>query len=230
MDGPIQHSAAGAGRRRLVLACLVLFAVTMAYLESAVVVYLRAIYYPEGFSFPLKALEPDMALVEIGRELSTMVMLAAVAYLAAGVFYERFAAFCIMFGVWDVFYYVWLKVLLDWPQSLFTRDVLFLIPLPWIGPVLSPLVVAVSLVVGGGAILYRIRSGGRFEPNFREWVIALGGAALIILSYIRDLDAGLSFAMPGPYRWDLLIVGEAAGIYALVRSLIRTRAPGERGL
>ena len=185
MDDSIQNSSAGTGDRRLVLACLLLFAVAMAYLESAVVVYLRAIYYPEGFSFPLKALEPDRALVEIGRELSTVIMLAAVAYLAAAAFYERFAAFCIMFGVWDIFYYFWLKVLLNWPQSLFTWDVLFLIPIPWIGPVLSPLVVAVSLVVGGGAILYRIRSGGSFAPNLWDWAIALGGAALIILSYMK---------------------------------------------
>ena len=36
---------------------LLLYAVAMGYLEAAVVVYLRAIYYPEGFSFPLKPMD-----------------------------------------------------------------------------------------------------------------------------------------------------------------------------
>ena len=223
MDDISRESPDGFLRRRLSLFYLVLFSVAMAYLESAVVVYLRALYYPHGFSFPLTVIEPRMLLVELGRELSTMVMLVVVSYFVGAVFYERFAVFCIVFGIWDIFYYLWLKVLLDWPESLLTWDVLFLIPLPWIAPVLSPLVVAVSLVVGGGAILKRLHSGGRFAPNLREWAIALGGAALILLSYTCDLDAGLRLAMPRPYRWELLVVGEAAGFYALVRSLIRTR-------
>ncbi|MFC1614846.1 hypothetical protein ACFL5K_06075 [Gemmatimonadota bacterium] len=218
-----QQPAVVTGRKRLHYVYLTLFAVSMAYLESAVVVYLRALYYPQGFSFPMVMIEQQMVLVEIGRELSTLVMIAVVAHFAGKIFYERFAVFCILFGIWDIFYYIWLKILLDWPDSLFTLDVLFLIPLPWIGPVLSPVIVAVSLVIGGGLILNRIGYGGRFAPNLREWVIASGGAALVLLSYTCDLDATLDFAMPKPYRWELLIVGVAAGFYALVRSLMRTR-------
>ncbi|MBN2287826.1 MAG: hypothetical protein JXQ83_00740 [Candidatus Glassbacteria bacterium] len=209
------------------IVCLVLFSVAMAYLESAVVVYLRALHYPEGFGFPLVPIEPGRAVVEIGRELSTLAMLVAVACLAARTFYRRFAVFCITFGIWDIFYYFWLKVLLDWPQSLLTWDVLFLVPLPWIGPVLSPLLVSVSLIIGGWLILRRTGSGGRFAPNWREWAIDLGGALLILLSYTCDLEATLSFAMPRPYRWELLLVGLAAGYYALARSLLRTGKPGE---
>ncbi len=223
MDDIARESPDGLLRRRLSLFYLVLFSVAMAYLESAVVVYLRALYFPHGFSFPLTVIEPRMLLVELGRELSTMVMLVAASCFVGAVFYERFAVFCIVFGIWDIFYYLWLKVLLDWPESLFTWDVLFLIPRPWIAPVLSPLAVAVSLVVGGGAILRRLRSGGRFSPNLREWAIAVGGAALIVFSYTCDLEAGHWLAMPRPYRWELLLVGEAAGFYALARSLFRTR-------
>ena len=205
---------------------LVIFAVAMAYLESAVVVYLRVLHYPQGFSFPLVSLETEYVLVEIGREFSTIVMLVVLAWLAGKTFYQRFAVFCLVFGIWDIFYYVWLKVLLDWPESLLTWDILFLIPLPWIGPVLSPVTVAVCMVVGGTSILRRIGSGGRFAPNWREWAIALGGALLILLSYTCDLDATLRLSMPGPYRWELLIIGVAAGFYALARSLIRTRDGG----
>ena len=225
MDDPVKEQTRKLGLWPLFY--LVLFSVAMAYLESAVVVYLRALYYPQGFSFPLIMMGKRIALVEIGRELATLVMLAAVAYFAGKAFYERFALFCIMFGIWDIFYYVWLKVLLDWPQSLFTWDILFLIPVPWIGPVLSPVVVATSLIVGGGLILRKLRSGGIFAPNLLEWAIALGGALLILLSYTSDLNAGLDFAMPRPYRWELLAVGEASAFYALARSLIRTRRTGE---
>ena len=225
MDDPVKEQTRKLGLWPLFY--LVLFSVAMAYLESAVVVYLRALYYPQGFSFPLIMMEKRIALVEIGRELATLVMLAAAAYFAGKAFYERFALFCIMFGIWDIFYYVWLKVLLDWPQSLFTWDILFLIPVPWIGPVLSPVVVATSLIVGGGLILRKLHSGGIFAPNLLEWAIALGGALLILLSYTSDLNAGLDFSMPRPYRWELLAVGEASAFYALVRSLIRTRRTGE---
>jgi len=226
MDDPVKEQTKKLGLWPLFY--LVLFSVAMAYLESAVVVYLRALYYPQGFSFPLIMMEKRIALVEIGRELTTLVMLVAVAYFAGKAFYERFALFCIMFGIWDIFYYVWLKVLLDWPQSLFTWDILFLIPVPWIGPVLSPVVVATSLIVGGGLILRKLHSGGIFVPNLLEWAIALGGALLILLSYTSDLNAGLDFSMPRPYRWELLAVGEVSAFYALARSLIRTRRTGEQ--
>ena len=124
----------------------------MAQLEAAVVVYLREIFYPDGFRFPLVIIEGPIALVEIGRETATLVMLAAVAGVAFDRPWRRFAAFLVVFGVWDIFYYVWLKVMIDWPPSLFTDDILFLIPLPWTGPVLSAAAIAAIMVVSGAVI------------------------------------------------------------------------------
>ena len=115
-------------RRRLIW--LTVYAVAMAYLESAVVVYLRAIYYPQGFSLPLVLIEPSIAAIEIGQEAATLVMLLSVTALASADRWEWFFAFCLSFGVWDVFYYVWLWAFLRWPPSLLTSDVLFLIPVP----------------------------------------------------------------------------------------------------
>ena len=63
-------------QRRLIW--LAVFAVAMAYVEAAVVVYLRAIYYPEGFSFPLALIEPRLSAIEVGREAATLVMLLGV--------------------------------------------------------------------------------------------------------------------------------------------------------
>ena len=82
--------------------------------------------------------------IEIGREAATLIMLLGVAMLAGADRWERFLAFCLSFGVWDIFYYAWLWIFVRWPASLFTWDLLFLIPVPWIGPVLAPVLVSVG--------------------------------------------------------------------------------------
>src|SRR6266511_3308216 len=124
---------------------LIIYAVAMAYVESAVVVYLRALYFPQGFAFPLVPLPPDMLAIEIGREVATLVVLLGVAMLAGPERWDRLLVLGVIFGVWDLFYYVWLWVLLRWPPSPLTWDVLFLIPVPWTGPVLAPAVVSAVL-------------------------------------------------------------------------------------
>jgi len=139
---------------------LITFAVAMAYVESAVVVYLRSIYYPQGFAFPLVLMPSGMVAIEIGREAATLVMLLGVAVLAGTDRWDRIAAFCVAFGVWDIAYYIWLWVFLRWPPSPFTWDVLFLIPVPWIGPVMAPVIVSMVLIVGG-LLLLRRRAGNR---------------------------------------------------------------------
>ena len=139
-------------RRRLIW--LSAYAVAMAYVESAVVVYLRAIYYPEGFSFPIVIIPDAMTWIEVGREAATLIMLVGVSLLAGADRWERFLFFCTAFGVWDIFYYVWLRVFLGWPTSLLTWDILFLIPVPWIGPVLAPILISVGLICGGIWLLW----------------------------------------------------------------------------
>ncbi len=215
------------GGHSMALAVLVVFSVAMAYMEAAIVVYLRQLYYPDGFAFPLVVIEGKFLLIEIGRELSTLVFLGAIGWFAGRRLAERFAMFCLAFALWDIFYYVWLKIMLGWPESLLTWDILFLIPLPWIGPVLSPVLVSLALIAGSVAILLRLSEGGVFRPNVREWIIAAGGAWLVLLSYMLDLDAGMGRAMPSPYRWELLVAGIAVGFYALMRSLYRTSGISE---
>src|SRR5712691_9482143 len=105
-------------RMKLRLTWLTIYAVAMACLESAVVVYLRVIYYPDGFDFPLVQMQPSIVAIEMGREAATLVMLLSVAALGGVDRWERFLAFCLSFGVWDIFYYVWLWVFVRWPPSL----------------------------------------------------------------------------------------------------------------
>jgi hypothetical protein len=132
----------------------------MAYVESAVVSYLRFLYYPGGFVIgdgsATAAMGSAAFRIELGREAATVVMLAAVALLAARrSWWERLAYFIWTFAVWDIFYYVWLYVLLSWPPDLMTLDVLFLIPRVWVAPVVLPVAVSGVMLVLAVVILKR---------------------------------------------------------------------------
>jgi len=179
----------------------------MGYFEAAVVVYLRGLFYPEGFSFPLKIAPSGHIITELFREAATIIMLVTVAALAARKFWERFGYFIILFGVWDIFYYVWLKVLIDWPSSLFDWDILFLIPLPWISPVIAPVLVALLMIVIGLSITSLFHKGYEFKPTKVTWGLAVSGTFLILLSFMIDVDAGINQKMPEPYLYRLLFPG-----------------------
>jgi len=202
---------------------LIIYAIAMAYVESAVVVYLRAIYYPQGFAFPLAPMEPGMVAIEIGREVATLVMLLGVAMLAGTERWERFLTFCVSFGVWDIFYYVWLWLLLGWPPSLLTWDVLFLIPVPWIGPVLAPVIVSIALVVGGLLLLRKRARGEPIRLPAPLWALLVTGGLLVLGSFMLDFRVVLLQLEPPPFRWGLFGTGVTLGVVALVLAL-RKRA------
>ncbi len=206
---------------------LILYAVAMAYVETAVVVYLRAIYYPRGFAFPLAPMPPPMAGIEIGREAATLLMLLGVAILSGTERRERVLAFFVSFGIWDLFYYVWLWLLLGWPTSLLTWDILFLIPVPWIGPVLAPVIVSLIFVAGGVALLRR--EGTARAARFSAGVIflALAGALSIIGSFTLDFEVVVRQLAPPSFRWGLFGAGIALGVAAVLLSVRggRWRAP-----
>ena len=212
------------------LAVATIFAVAMGYLESAVVVYLRLLYYPGGFHFPLSPMmDPKVMAVEGVRELATLIMLLGVAYLAGANWKDRFAYFLLTFAVWDIFYYVGLKAVLDWPESFQTFDILFLIPWPWVSPVWAPVVASLTMVV---LALCLLRAKG--NPNYTEWLLWITGSFAILVSFIEDygrlilgegnLKIALAGHMPDSYNWFLFVVGEVvilAGVYVLFR---RTRS------
>ncbi|MCB0771654.1 MAG: hypothetical protein KDC00_14745, partial [Flavobacteriales bacterium] len=156
----------------------------MAFLESAVVVYLRALYYPSGFDFPLVPMDTSLVTIEVLREFATMIMLLAPAALVSRSALERFAWFCYGFGVWDIFYYIWLKVLLDWPSDLGTFDLLFLIPAPWVGPVWAPCIVSIGLILVALLILYGASLDPRRTFALSTWVYLVLGALAMILSFV----------------------------------------------
>lgn len=222
---------------------LAIFAIAMGFLEGIVVIYLRELYYPEGFKFPLSLLSPELVSVEWIREISTLIMLAAVGIITGRnnrqrLFYALFA-----FGVWDIFYYVALKLLAGWPASLLTWDLLFLIPLSWLGPVLAPVINSITMIAMAILIIGREEKGFTVRIAPGEWVLIFGGALVILYTYLIDFSrlilqsgvlTGGSTAeekkrltemvtgyIPGTYGWLVFIAGELMIIAALVLVVVR---------
>ena len=220
------------------------YAIAMGVLEAAVVIYLRKLYYPEGFTFPLRMVDTDIAVVELVREVATIVMLAVVGALAGRTRSERFAWFIYCFGIWDLVYYGFLRLALGWPESVMTWDILFLLPVPWYGPVLAPCLVALSMCGIALMAVWFTDHGLDARMTTRERALMVAGSLIIILSFTidwmkaegpilwtnlmmpRDLLYGLAY-VPSDYPWWIFIIGFAIGlagwylwasrVYALLR-------------
>jgi hypothetical protein len=218
--------------RRLYTLCgLTVFAVAMGYLEATVVVYLRAHFYPGGFDFPLQVIDIFTYGVELGREAATLLMLGAIAYLAGSCRMTRLGCFAFTFGLWDIAYYAWLKALLDWPATLLTWDVLFLIPIVWIGPVLAPVLISLLLIAGSVPLLLA-ESAGKIRACAWEWMVAIVGAGVVLYTFMSDALAAylaggpeaVAALVPTHYNWPVFSLGFAMMLLATVSVLRRNRA------
>ncbi|MBE0652575.1 MAG: hypothetical protein IH594_02185 [Bacteroidales bacterium] len=221
---------------------LTLFSIAMGFMESAVVVYLRRIYYPDGFNFPLQPIDGPIALTEILREVATMIMLITIAMLTGRTKTERFGFFIFAFGIWDIFYYVFLYILLGWPQSLFTWDILFLIPTTWVGPVLGPVINSLSMIALALLISKFTNHNRQVHIKSNEWILLISGSLVVIISYVEDyigylrgnftfweifhpgrVDELMEYALdyiPVDFSWWIFIVGQlmiTAGIVLFYR-------------
>ncbi|MEW6347909.1 MAG: hypothetical protein AB1646_02510 [Thermodesulfobacteriota bacterium] len=214
-------------------ACVTLFAVAFAYVEAAVVEYLRGLYLsPEkgGLLFPLMTLDQLQAMgaehlhrlrIEVGRELATLVIMATVGMATGKTDRERWAYFLLVFGVWDIFYYVWLKVFLDWPESLMTWDLLFLVPVPWVSPVVAPLLVSVVMVVCGLLVVHREAGNRPVHATWSDWIVLLSGGAIVVTAFCWDFRNIMGGGTPNPFNWAVFFVGLSVGIAAFVRAYRR---------
>lgn len=165
---------------------LTVFSIAMGFLETSVVVYLRKLYYPEGFKFPLVPVTRDIATTEFFREIATIIMLIGAGVMAGKNAIQRFVFFLFSFAIWDIFYYVFLKVLLNWPESLFTWDILFLVPVPWVGPVIAPCIVSLSMIVLTLVVVYFQEKGKCVHITFMEWLLFIFGSITAIVSFMWD--------------------------------------------
>ncbi len=190
---------------------VVLFAVAMAWMEAATVVYLRSLIGRlEPFQARPLPSAPELGAIELWREAATLLMLATVGWLAGQTWRSRFGHFALAFGVWDILYYVFLRLMCHWPRTLLDWDILFLLPLPWWGPVLSPILIA-GLMIGGGTLLARFDSlQNPLWPGRGPMVI--NGLGVILALYlfmadaIRNLAGGeeaIRNTLPSPFNWPL---------------------------
>jgi hypothetical protein len=194
-------------------------AAAMGILEAAVVVYLRRIYYPGGFGFPLVPMEPTILRIEVVREAMTIVMLACMAGLAAERTWPRLMAFIVAFGVWDIVYYAGLKLFLDWPTSWIEPDILFLIPKVWVGPVLAPALVSALWIVAG---LWLHRRPAQMRVV--DWIGASGSAGIVVASFWIPLGT----PEHPRFAWWLFTAGVLVGTATLFHLARRRREPETR--
>lgn len=213
---------------------MAIFSIAMGFLEAAVVIYLRKLYYAEGFKFPLTMIPPDVALVEFMREAATLVMLISIGVVAGKNNFDRFLCFIFCFGVWDLAYYAGLKLFLDWPASFMDWDILFLIPVPWVGPVIAPCIVSLTMI-----IIACIFVGNKYRFKKPNMFFMIAGSIVIIYSFCEDyvklimskgyqcwtpgsgkaLFSEINDYVPSHYDWMTFLFGELLILFAAWQSM-----------
>ncbi len=213
---------------------VVIYAMAMAWVESAVVFYLRSMidriepYQPN----PLPIIG-GFASVELPREFATMVMLFAVGCLAGKTWRARIGYAVVAFGVWDIFYYVFLKIICDWPHSLLDWDILFLLPMPWWGPVIAPVLISLLMILWGTFATQFERDPISPLSNWRAWILNFAGVVLALYVFMSDaisvslrgLDA-IRTALPEKFNWPLFnfaLLLMAAPVFQIVRQFLRQK-------
>jgi len=181
----------------------------MAYLESAVVVYLRGMYRIEDLVRDTNFIVDVYTFIEIGREASTLVMLVMIGLIAGNTRQKKIAFSIFAFGIWDIFYYVWLFLFIQWPKSIFDWDILFLIPLPWWGPVITPILISVLLIAFAYLLIIEIN----FKITLFDWIIYCASVIIVLYTFMEDsfrslISGGINLneIRPTNYNWALFLV------------------------
>jgi hypothetical protein len=205
--------------------CVAIYAVAMAYVEAAVVVYLRRLY---GIVDPMQDVvpfDPFLAGTEVGREAATLVMLLALGWAVGRGLQARVGLAFFAFGLWDIFYYIWLKTLIGWPISLLTPDILFLIPVPWWGPVLAPVLVAALAVTGGALAVVADGRGRKVRLKALEGTALGVGMLAALYTFTADALATLPASAealgrlrPTRFNWPVFLSGLAMMAWSVWRA------------
>lgn len=219
-------------RKRATVA-LLLFGVSFGYVEAAVVTYSGALYeplrqrfypnHPPSDVFPLlterqlKEAGPEqlrLLKTELAREAATLVMLGAVAVGVGRNGMQTLAGFLITFGTWDISFYAFLKLLHGWPASLLTWDLLFLLPVPWAAPVLAPVLVSLSMIGAGLALL-----GRRVRLGLFHWLGLLTAGVVLVMVFTWDFRNIAGGGLPRSFNWPLFALGEAIALATFLHAL-----------
>ena len=217
-----------AWRRWLIVA---VFAAAMAWVESAVVFYLRTMinriepYQPH----PLPLIG-GLGPAELVREAATLIMLLMVGILAGRTWRSRLGYLAIAFGVWDIFYYIFLKLLCGWPHSVLDWDILFLLPLPWWGPVLPPVSIALLMILWGTLVsIWRVPAALN-SSEWKVWMLNFLGIALALYVFMADTlrVAGQSIevlrnVLPPSFNWPLFCLALLLMTAPIAQLILRLR-------
>lgn len=208
---------------------LIIWGIGFALIEAAVVVYLRKIYYPTGFQFPVAPVDWDIAGVEIAREAATLIVMWAVAELSQVRFQQKLAVFMVLFGIWDFFYYLFLKIISGWPESLATLDVVFLIPRPWVGPIWAPVLISLGLVYAGVSVLRDAEKGVAIRYDKKFWFLEIAAGVVIIASFLQAGAHLISETTPDPFPWYLFLAGFGVGFGTFLHARRKYRRNTTKG-
>jgi hypothetical protein len=197
-------------------AVVVIFAIAMAWMEAATVYYLRILVDRlEPYQANPLPISGPLGPVELVREGATLLMLLTVGMLAGRTWQARVGYSAIAFGAWDIFYYVFLKAIYDWPRSLFDWDILFLLPLPWWGPVIAPMSIAALMIVWGTLVTQRSEHEAR--PSVAgAWVLCWMGITLALYAFMADAlsvvhqgEEAVRAVLPTSFNWWVFLAGLA---------------------
>ena len=207
------------------LATVAVFAIAMAWVEAACVYYLRVMVDRidpyQANPLPLRG---AIGHVELGREAATLVMLATLGMLAGRTRHARLGYMAIAFGVWDIFYYLFLRMMSGWPASLFDWDILFLLPLPWWGPVIAPVLIALLMIVGGTLATRPAFSGPASSFARTLWRFQAVGIGLALYVFMADACAAVYHGLdvrtivPAAFNWPMYGVAFALMAAPVVQS------------
>ncbi len=203
-------------RSQAVVRCwllVVAFAIAMAWVEAACVYYIRVLvdrvtpYQPDPL--PIHGV---LGSVELVREAATLIMLLTVGALAGRTWHARLGYSAIAFGVWDIWYYVFLYLMSGWPTSLLDWDILFLLPLPWWGPVVAPVSIAVLMIVWGTLVSRRPGSSPA-TANAASWPLTWAGIVLALYVFMADALRAVGLGpeavratLPTAFNWPVFVV------------------------
>lgn len=137
---------------------LAAFAIAFGHVEAVTAVYMRELLgivpTPEHLDIDgLEQMPGWLIATEQTREAATIVVLAAVALVGGRTGRQRLGVFLYTFGIWDVVYYISLKVMTDWPSGLATVDCIFLIPRAWYVPVWVPVSISLVMIIWGARFM-----------------------------------------------------------------------------
>ncbi len=191
-----------------------IFSIAMSWMESSTVAYLRTLVNRvEPYQRSPLPMTNAFGMTEIAREAATLVMLITVAWLAGKSWKTRLGFFMLAFGIWDIFYYLFLKIIVGWPHSLFDWDILFLIPLPWWGPVLSPMLISLVLIIVGSLLVLSEFNEWKFPPGKLIWCSYFCGIIAALYVFMADsfknLGCGYSGAvveLPTQFNWRVFLL------------------------